>query len=113
MNRNMEILLDFFPLNALFNTVSSARPLDSTLSEDDGIEPRYLLRLWHWQSDAPTLSARSHPQTDRSHRKTARSHPQTVRSHPQTVRSHPQTARSHPQTARSHPQTARQLINKC
>jgi hypothetical protein len=78
MNLNMEILLVFFPLIALFNTVSASRPLDSTLSEDDGIEPRSLLRLWYWQSFAPTISARSHPQTARSHPQTARSHPQTV-----------------------------------
>ncbi len=38
----------------LFNTASCCRPSDPTVSEDDGIEPRPFLRLWYWQSDAPT-----------------------------------------------------------
>jgi hypothetical protein len=67
-------------------------PPDSTVSEDAGIEPKGLLRLWHSQQDALTNrldliynSARSHPQLglmsstsrlDLIHN-LARSHPQS------------------------------------
>jgi hypothetical protein len=36
----MRIFLDFFLFITLFNTASSARPSDSTASEDAGIESR-------------------------------------------------------------------------
>ncbi len=62
-------------------------PSDSTVSEDDGIEPRTVATLvW-------TVRRSNH---------SAKSHPHSVRSHPDSARSHPHSARSHPYSARYH-----------
>ncbi len=53
------------------------------MSEDAGIKPKGLLRLWHWQSDS-NHSARSHPPTTIYHPHSARSHPHSARFHPIT-----------------------------
>jgi hypothetical protein len=72
------------------------RPLDSTVSEDAGIEPR---------------TAATFALACRHSNNSARSHPHSARYHPHLARSHPHSARSHPHSARSHPQTRLGLIH--
>jgi len=55
-----------------------------------------LLRLWHWQSDAPTTRLDLIHNSARSHILSARSHPRSARHHPHWARSHPCSAKSHP-----------------
>ncbi len=57
--------------------------LDSTVSEDAGIEPRTVATF--------ALACRHSNNTARSHSHSARSHPQSAWSHPHSDRSHPQT----------------------
>ncbi len=98
MNPNMEILLDFFPLNALFNTVSSARPLDSTLSEDDGIEPDLCCDFGIGnQTLQPSRRYLIHKRLDLIDNRLDLIH-KLLDNSSTSVRSHPQTASFHPQT---------------
>jgi hypothetical protein len=71
------------------------RPSDSTVLEEDGIEPSsVLLRLWHCHPDALLTRLDLIPISARSNPHSAKSRPHSARSHPHSSRSHPHSARS-------------------